>query len=381
MADGAGWKTSPLTVGLTLTHDLGQQYAPAPHLRVISDAVVDAVNGRGPRNVVVSLPSRYGKSETAGRRTLEWFLANYPGFPAIYVSATEDLGGTMGRLVRNDLDLHKERFGFTLAEDSAAASRFNTSIEGGQLISTGIFGQIVGKGGALEILDDLFKNSEQGNSATYRDSVWELWLTSLQSRLQAGAALIVIGTRWHSQDFIGRLLSGWGDVAPLEARYIRFPALGEESVDELGRIQGDALPLGPVQVPGFGYTREDLEQRRASSGADVWATCYQQVPVDETNIGRAYHAFDETIHVRERAFDPSIEIRCGIDFNVDPMSISLMQVKRPFEQDHHLRHVSMLTAQDYFVVEVFDELTLPDSNTTEPWTLPKNSESLQGAGS
>ncbi len=360
LAQGAGWKTSPLTVGLSLTNDIGQLYTPAPHLRVISDAILDAVNGRGPKNVLVSLPSRYGKSETAGRRALEWFFANYPGWPAIYVSATDELATTMGRLVKNDLVLHKERFGFELAEDSAASGRFNTSIEGGQLIATGIYGQVLGRGAALMVVDDLFKNSEQGNSAHYRDQVWDLWITSLQTRLQSGAVLVAIGTRFHSQDFLGRLISGWGDAAPLDCRYIRLPALAEVDGDEVGRRKGDALPLGPVQVPGFGYTREELEQRRANTGSEAWTTNYQQQPADESNVNKAYR-FDESVHVRETDFDPSFEVRIGVDFNVSPMSIVIAQVKEVIADP--LRRI--LTNERIYSIEVHDELSLNDSTTAE----------------
>lgn len=357
LAEGHGWKTSPLSVGLTMTHRLGQLYAAAPHLRLISDAVVDAFTGRGPRTVIVSLPSRYGKSELAGRRTLEWFFANYPGLPAIYLTATEDAASSMGRLVRNDLALHEELLGFRLAEDSAAAGRWNTTIEGGQLISSGLFGQVLGRGAALMVCDDFFKNSEQGNSAVYRDSVWDLWLTSFQTRLQSGAVVVVIGTRFHSEDFIGRLLNGHGDARPVEARYIRLPALAEES-DELGRAAGEPLPLGPVQVPGFGYTKEELEARRATSGAEVWATSYQQEPIDETAAGRAYHAFDPDFHVKPIEFDPDLTVHVSFDFNVDPLCVVLAQVREASD-----RWMLILANERKFLIDIFNELSLPDSNT------------------
>ena len=357
----AAFKVSPLTVGLSLTHDLGQVYAPAPHLRLVSDAIVDAFNGRGPRNILISLPSRYGKSETAGRRALEFFFANYPGYPAIYVTATDTLSETMGRLVRNDLSLFETKFGFQLADDSQASGRFNTSIEGGQLVATGIQGQLLGRGASICICDDFFKGSEQGNSASYRDSVWEIWQTSLQSRLQSGSVLVVIGTRFHSEDFHGRLLNGHGDVAPLDCRYIRLPALCEEAgPDEVGRFKGDALPLGPVTVPGFGYTKEELEARRASTGLEAWTTNYQQFPSDLTNANKAYR-FDAAVHVRDTDLDPAREIRIGIDFNVSPMSVVIGQVREAVTDP--LRRI--LTRERFYFVEIHDELSLEDSTTAE----------------
>jgi hypothetical protein len=364
------WCATPLTVGLTLTHDLGQAYASAPHVRLISDALVDGVSGRGPRTVIVSLPSRYGKSETAARRALTWFFANYGGYPAIYASSTDELGTRMGRLVKNDLELHKERIGVQLADDSAAASRFNTTIEGGEMIATGILGQIGGFGAALMVLDDLFKNSEQAGSATYRGMVWELWHTALQNRLQAGAVCVVIGTRFHSQDLAGRLLTGDPDsgVEPIECRYIRLPALADQDGDEVGRKKDEPLPLGPVAVPGFGYSRAELEQRRATTSTETWLSAYQQDPQSLERALRVYHRFDPARHVRECNWDDSArqttkgmrvqDIWVGCDYNVAPMSALFATINESWAPLAHL-----LTPQlaRLFAVEVIDEIQIDNA--------------------
>lgn len=353
----SAWCATPLLTALRLTGEMGQAYAVAPHIRLVSDAIVDAVAGRGPRNVIISLPPRYGKTELGGRRSLEFFFANYPGLPGIFISHGDDSAAAVGRVVRNDVKLHESLFGFQVAEDSSAASRFNTSIEGGQLISSGVLGQVVGKGAAFMVLDDLFKNSEQAGSSAYRDEIWSLWTTSFQTRLQSGAALVVIGTRWHSADLIGRLLSGWGDSAPIKCRYLKFPALAEEE-DELGRAPGDPLSLGPVQVPGYGYSLDELLERKASAGEETWQTVYQQRPVDETTAGRAYHGFDEKRHVRTQEIDPDQEIFVAIDFNVDPFSVLVAQ-----SEDISDRRRLILMNERIMLLKVLKEFSLPDTGT------------------
>ncbi len=45
----------------------------------------------------------------------------------------------------------------------------------------------------------------------------------------------------------------------------------------------------------------------------------------ETMSGRVYHQFDRHIHVDDLAFDPSLPIWIGVDFNVDPMSAVILQ--------------------------------------------------------
>lgn len=318
------WCFSPLATALTLSRDLNQDWSPSNHIRVISDAIVEAINGTGPRTVLISVPSRYGKSDVGARRTLVSFFCLWPGWPAIYVSASQELAERMGRLVRNDLDLHSERTGVALAPDSRAAGYFSTQIEGGELRAAGVGGTIGGFGASCLVCDDLFRSSVQADSASYRAQVVDTWVSTLQPRQRSGALCIVIGTRFHRADLIGVLRDGDAELGlePIECREVRLPALGDHSsgLDEVGRLPGEALPLGPVMVQGFGYSKEELEQRRASSGLDSWLTNYQQNPAAVEKALRAYR-FDEKLHVRESPFDPSLPLRVSLDFNIGTFAI------------------------------------------------------------
>src|SRR3546814_18615048 len=61
-----------------------------------------------------------------------------------------------------------------------------------------------------------------------RQSVWDWWLSTASTRLGPPALVIAIGTRWHEDDFIGRLLSTEREGDPDEWEVISFPALAEE---------------------------------------------------------------------------------------------------------------------------------------------------------
>ena len=264
LKDSPVWKLSPLTVAMTLNADLERLYSPAAHMRLMSDALVDAANGSGETNVAISMPPRYGKSQQTVRYGTDFFLANYPGWPSICVCATEELSNDRGREVKTDITLHEGRFGFKLAQDSHASGRFNTTVEGGLAMFAGIFGQIAGRGAAFMTLDDVFKGDiRQISNPTYRDQIFDQWLSVLQSRLQSGAILANVGTRYHSEDLIGLMIKGRGETAPLKIRVICLPALATGDGDELGRVKGQEIPCGPVVVDGYGYSREALEQRRA----------------------------------------------------------------------------------------------------------------------
>lgn len=74
------------------------------------------------------------------------------------------------------------------------------------MIATGIGGSITGEGADLLIVDDPIKNNEEAQSNTIREKIWSEWESTLTTRLHKGASVIVVMTRWHEDDLIGRLL-------------------------------------------------------------------------------------------------------------------------------------------------------------------------------
>src|SRR5699024_5614912 len=87
------------------------------------------------------------------------------------------------------------------------------------------------------IIDDPIKNRAEAESETYRNKIWAEWESTLSTRLQNGASVIVVQTRWHEDDFTGRLL----EQSPRDWIRIRLPAIAEDENDLLGRKIGEAL--------------------------------------------------------------------------------------------------------------------------------------------
>jgi hypothetical protein len=63
------------------------------------------------------------------------------------------------------------------------------------------------------IVDDPIKSREEANSAAYRDRVFSWWTDDLYTRLEPGAVIILILTRWHMDDLAGRTIFGALNVA------------------------------------------------------------------------------------------------------------------------------------------------------------------------
>ena len=67
-------------------------------------------------------------------------------------------------------------------------------------------GPFTGYGFDLLIIDDPVKNREEANSPTQRQHLWDWWRSTARTRLEPGGSMIIVMTRWHEDDLVGRLL-------------------------------------------------------------------------------------------------------------------------------------------------------------------------------
>src|SRR5215472_9447786 len=137
---------------------------------------------------------------------------------------------------------------------------------GGSYYAVGRGGPITGRGAHLLLVDDPLKDAEEARSETIRRGLHEWYASVAYTRLQAGAAIVLIQTRWHEDDLAGWLLrehsqEGWEVVS--------LPAVAER--DEDFRREGEAL--WPEEFP-----LRVLEQIRQAIGSAAWTSLYQQRP-------------------------------------------------------------------------------------------------------
>lgn len=118
------------------------------------------------------------------------------------------------------------------------------------------------------IIDDPLKNAKEAQSQTIRDTIWQEWESTLSTRLHKGASVIVIMTRWHEDDFVGRLLEN----SPYNWTRLRLPAVAEDDDDLLGREIGETLS------PELGFDKTWAENKKIEVGSRTWASLYQQRP-------------------------------------------------------------------------------------------------------
>lgn len=254
-------------------------YLDRAHLTYLSERLAEAikdVEAGQSRYLVVSMPPRSGKSLLTSVYLPTWLLRSHPDWKIGLISHAPTLAVSWGRQVRRMVEEHKDLLGLTLAKDAGAASEWQTTVGGG-ITSRSAPGQsITGLGFKVMLIDDAVKDFAAAHSETQREALWDWWLANAQTRLEPPALVVVVGTRWHEDDLIGRILSPEHEGDPGDWEVIEFPAIATEH-DVLGREPGD-----PLYSPLLEESREEALTRwdglRRSLGTYTWSALYQQSP-------------------------------------------------------------------------------------------------------
>lgn len=223
---------------ITFAQAIDQTYNPNWHHEEIANALMKVESGEIKR-LMIFVPPRNGKSRLATEIFPTWYLGRNPNKEVITASNTEDLAKDFGRKAREIVaePLYNSIFNIGLKQDEKSASKWRTS-SGGSYTSVGIGGTITGRGAHLLIIDDPIKNAEDAQSVLFRNKQWDWYRSVAYTRLMKNASVIIILTRWHTDDIAGRLLEQ-AEEGGDKWHIIKFPAIAEE--DEKFRKKGEAL--------------------------------------------------------------------------------------------------------------------------------------------
>lgn len=220
---------------------------------------------KGNARIIINAPPRHGKSELISRWLSTWYLDWFPERKIILASYGEFFATKWGVKVRDEFMTNKETW-TKVHKNQAYANDWQTYYEGG-MKSTGVDGSITGEGGDLNIIDDPHKNWEEAHSKTYLNKVIDWFNSTLYTRLEPNASIIVVQTRWSENDLTAYLINEHED----DWKVICLPALCEGDDDPLGRKEGEALC--PER-----YDAERLQKIKRAMGSYMFAGLYQQRP-------------------------------------------------------------------------------------------------------
>lgn len=242
-------------------------------------AALEEVEAGNILRLIVTFPPRHGKSELTSRRFPAWCWGRDPYRHIIFGTYNQTFAEDYGRDVRGivQTSAFQTTFpGVTLAKGSAAADRLKTE-QGGQMVFVGRGGSATGRGGDILIIDDPLKDRAEANSAVTRAELWDWYNDTISTRLMSDTgAIIIIMTRWHEDDLVGRLTDPTNPLYNKEEakqwKIINIPAIAEDN-DILKRKRGEAL--WPERF-GLPY----LEKFRARNPVG-FSALYQQRPTPE----------------------------------------------------------------------------------------------------
>lgn len=289
----------------------GKHPVDARHIQVLCEKLmqvaryIETGGQEGISRLMVFMPPRYWKSQTASRKFPAWLMGRLPNSRVILTSYNGELASKHSKAVR---DLIMERryqaiFGelssrenpVAMNQDSRSAANWDLANGRGGMLAAGVGGGITGFGANLFIIDDPVKGRKEASSETISDDQYEWYKSTAYTRLEDHGAIIVIQTRWDVKDLSGRLLEAmvsdeeadqWDVVfmpaiAPDEKEYPRNAEEFRENLlggvflpmdgDQLGRKPGE--PLWPKK-----HDVQALKVKKANMDDFEFAAQYDQMP-------------------------------------------------------------------------------------------------------
>ena len=216
------------------------------------------------KRLIVNMPPRHTKSEFASYLLPAWMVGRNPKLKIIQATHTGELAIRFGRKAKNLIDSEEygKIFKTRLQEDSKAAGRWDTA-QGGEYFAAGVGGAITGRGADLLIIDD--PHSEQdAMSATSMENAYEWYTSGPRQRLQPGASIVLVMTRWSTKDLTGLLLANQKEVKADQWDVVEFPAI---------------MDHGPVW-PEY-WNQDELEKVKATLPVAKWNSQWIQNPTSE----------------------------------------------------------------------------------------------------
>lgn len=228
--------------------------------------------------MVVNLPPRFGKSRTV-TKFVQWLFGKYGSKIKVMTgSYNETVSSTFAKQVRDTIATEKTE-GVTVYNDIfpntkikyGEASMQKWALEGSpqaNYLATSPSGTATGFGCNIMIIDDLIKLAEEAYNENRLQQLISWFTDTMLQRTEAGFKIIIIMTRWSSNDLAGYVLENYENVV-----HINYKA-----------VQDNGEMLCPEIL-----SEADFKFKTKNMNKDIVSANYQQEPIDIK--GRLYSGF------------------------------------------------------------------------------------------
>ncbi len=247
--------------------------------RELQQFAEDFLSGKAPK-LVIEAPPQHGKSVQIVD-LIAWLAGRDPDRQTIYTSFSDRLGIRANLRLQRIFtsSIYNRIFPNTkINKRSSVSGQYTRNREmleyvgnQGSFRNTTVRGSITGESLDLGVIDDPIKGRADANSVTIRNAAWDWFTDDFLTRFSEDGALLVILTRWHVDDPVGRLLTKDKSV-----KVLSYPALAEPGIkltEGDKRKEGSGEALFPEHK-----SREFLLSRKAVMDSSSWGSLYQQSP-------------------------------------------------------------------------------------------------------
>ena len=235
-------------------------YEVTPQAKLLSE-IIEKVEAGKLKRVAISIGPQMGKSQILSRAAPAWVAGKNPRRHMILGSYNSDFAKDFGFDVRSIMQAAPYRQVFPNFELMLGGEGKDMLVtkDGGKLAFVGVGGSGSGKPADMFVVDDPYRNDQDAQSTIYREMVWKWFNSVALTRAHDKTAIVVVHTRWHQDDLIGRLCDPThperkGLYRGLEKRwtYINLPAVVSDP--ELAKALGLTLevPRDPDIIEQFG---------------------------------------------------------------------------------------------------------------------------------
>lgn len=253
------------------------------------------------KRLIITVPPQHGKSEGSTRLLPAFIFGLNPSCKMAIVSYAKTQASRFNRSIQQTIDddpyqrifpyvkLARSKQNLNKKQSEVqTSSEFSISGFGGSLMSIGRGGGLTGNPVDVLIMDDLYKDYEEGSSPVIRESVIDFYKSVASTRLHNHSQELIVFTRWHPDDLIGFIerkqtviqinsLKDLDDLPPNAWVKVNFEAIKTGEPTELDpRKKGEAL--FPER-----HSAEKLQSNRELD-ADLFNCMYQGNPVGTAGL-------------------------------------------------------------------------------------------------
>ncbi len=226
-------------------------------------AVLEAFAKRRIRRLIITVPPQHGKSFGSSQLLPAYMLGLNPGLCIAIASYSASLATKFNKRVQRLIDSAAYASIFPGTAIKGAGTKNSNYIRtadhteiighSGELMSVGREGSLTGNRVDIFIIDDLYKDAMEANSPVIRENCWEWYVSVVRTRMHNDSSELIVFTRWHDEDLIGRItgketavklndLRQINDAAPGTWFILNFEAIKESDPTALDtRSRGEAL--------------------------------------------------------------------------------------------------------------------------------------------